>query len=98
MARASSYWPAAARASASWNFKFGSSGLAARAARAVSTLPTPASLKPERQLGLDLLCLGLEKPAALEAEDPGLGVLEPPLLERDPRQTDLGSGQIGVER
>ena len=39
-----------------------------------------SSLKTELQLGLDFLCLGLEKPAPLQAEYPGLGVLEPPLL------------------
>ena len=37
-----------------------------------------SSLKAELQLGLDFLCLGLEKPAPLQAEDPGLGVLSRP--------------------
>ena len=89
-ARASAYWPAAARASASWNFRFRSSGLAARAARAASTPPACSGLKPQRQLGLELLGLGLEKPVPLQAENPRLGLVEPALLQGDPRQPDLG--------
>ena len=53
-------------------------------------------LEAERQLGLDLLGLGLEKPAPLQPEDPSLCLLEPTLLQRDSRQPDLRLGQLGV--
>ena len=69
-ARASAYWPAAARASASWNFKFEVVGIGGQGcAGGLDAAAGLLGLEAQRQLGLDLLGLGLEKPAPLQARE-----------------------------
>ena len=91
------YWPAAASDSASWNFRVGIIRFGGECLAGDLDAADPSGLETQCQLGLDPFCLGLEKPAPLQAQDPGLRVLEPPCSARS-AQPDLSGGQIAVER
>ena len=97
-ARASAYWPEAARASASWNLRFRSSGLVGQGGAGGLDAAGVLGLEPEDQFGLEPLGFRLEEALAFHGDDRGLGLVEPALLQGDPCQPDLGRDQVGVER
>ena len=72
--------------------------MAARAARAASSDCRPAwACSRSVSSALIFSASGSRNPRRSSLEDPSLCLLEPALLQRDPRQPDLRRGSVGVE-